>query len=280
MEEIYKSIAKQHPFFSKNMQKITSYLYDEPNIFAIYSAAEVGKKMNVSETTVIRFCQKLGLSGYRALQTKVQQHLFKRSSLSDFMEDKSMEQESHQSLKRLMTKDLELIQQTMKRTSEVHFETTIDKLSKADRILVVGVRSSYALANWFAFSLDIVIGDTRLYQPNVDDILLRVNELTHKSVVVVFSFHRYAKDTIHIAKLALEQKAFVIAITDSTMAPIAKFAHLLFPVQLNPRSTLDVAPAVMSLANAIVSAISLKNADKFQERVQRFDAMNGKDFFI
>lgn len=279
MEEIYKKLAEQQNF-SKNLQKITSYLYDEPKIFAIYSAAEAGKRMGVSETTVIRFCQKLGFSGYRALQAEVQQHLFQKSSLSDFIEEKSVENGDHQPLKRLMTNDLEAIQKTMEQIPEAHFETAVKKLSGTDKVLVSGVRTSHALASWFTFSLDIVIGNVRLYQPNVDDVLLRISELTNKSVVVVFSFHRYAKDTIHIAKLAREQGAFVIAFTDSPMAPIAKFANLLLPVQLKLKSTLDVAPTVMSLANAIVSAISLKNAEQFQERAERFDAVNGKDFFI
>lgn len=277
MEAIYKKISEQQNNFSKNLQKITSYLYNEPKIFALHSAAEAGKRMGVSETTVIRFCQQLGLSGYRALQAEVQQHLFQKSSLSDFIEEKSVEDDERQPIKRLMTNDLDAIQKTMEQIPEVHLETAVEKLSNADRVLVSGLRASHALASWFAFSLDIIIGNARLYQPNVDDVLLRVSELTAKSVVVVFSFHRYAKDTIHIAKLARDEGAFVIAFTDSHVAPIAKYADLLLPVQL--KSTLDVAPAVMSLANAIVSAISLKNAEQFQKRAERFDAMNGEDFF-
>lgn len=65
--------------------------------------------MGVSETTVIRFCQQLGFFGYRDLQAEVQKHLFKRSSLTDFMEEKSMKNDEQQPLKQLMIKDLEAI---------------------------------------------------------------------------------------------------------------------------------------------------------------------------
>jgi len=280
MESIYKKISEHQLAFSNNFQKIASHLYDDPKIFAVHSAAEAGKMMGVSETTVIRFCQKLGYSGYRALQEEVQHHLFQKSSLSDYIEEKTVEDsEQPQPIKNLMANDLNAIQKTMEQLSEEKLETAVTKLAAADQVLVSGVRSSNALASWFAFALDLIVGNTRLYQPHVDDILLRISELTGQSVVVVFSFHRYAKDTIHIAKLAKQQNAFVIAFTDSPISPITTHANLVLPVQLKVKSTLDIAPAVMSLTNSIVSAISLKNAEQFQKRAALFDSINGKDFF-
>lgn len=280
MESIYKKISEQQLTFSKNLQKVTSFLYDEPKVFAVYSAAEVGKVIGVSETTVIRFCQKIGYSGYRALQAEIQHHLFQKSSLSDYIDKKTAEcSEQPQPIKNLMANDLNAIQKTMEQISEEKLETAVMKLASADQVLVSGVRTSNALASWFAFALDLIVGNTRLFQPNVDDILLRMSGLTSKSVVVTFSFHRYAMDTIHIAKLARQQNVFVIAFTDSPISPITPYANLVLPVQLKAKSTLDIAPAVMSLTNSIVSAISLKNTEQFQKRAALFDSINGKDFF-
>lgn len=280
MEKIYRKLAEQQPLFTKNLQNISSFLYKEPRIFAIHSAAEAGKLMGVSETTVIRFCQQLGFLGYRDLQAEVQKYLFKRSSLTDFTEEKSMENDKQQPLKQLMIKDLEAIRATIEQIPEEHLEKVVEQLSTTDRVLVSGARTSYSLASWFAFSLDIVLGNTRLFHPNIDDFLLRLSELTEESTVIVFSFHRYAKDTLNIAKLAREQGAFVVAFTDSHMAPVAKHADLVLPVELKVTSTLDVAPAVLSLAKAIISAVSLKNEERFKKRVSLFDAINSEDFFI
>lgn len=280
MESIYQKIAANQHTFSNNLLKITSYLYDDPKIFAMNSAAEAGKLIGVSETTVIRFCQKLGYSGYRSFQGEIQQQLFERSTLSEFVDKKSETYTTHaSSVKALMANDLQAIQQTMEQLSEEKLETVVAKIASADRTLVAGIRTSHALASWFAFALDLVVGNTRLFQSNMDDILLRIGELTAKSVVVVFSFHRYAVETIHIAKLAKRQGAFVIAFTDSPTAPISKYASITLHVQLNMGSTLDVAPTVMSITNSIISAISLKNAEQFQQRATRFDAIDGTDFF-
>ena len=279
MEPIYQRISGQQSNFTKNLQKISSHLYDEPKIFAVYSAAEAGRMMGVSETTVIRFCQKLGYKGYSQLQAEVRKHLFQKSSLSDYVEAKAVDDKANQPIKNLMENDRQAIQKVMEQIPEERLEKAVKRIAIADQVLVSGVRSSYSLASWFAFSLDLILGNTRLYQPNIDDILLRISTLTDKSVFVAFSFHRYARDTIQIAKLAKQQGAFVITFTDSPIAPITKHASLVLPVQLNVKSTLDVAPAVLSLTNSIVSAISLEKPDQFQKRVALFDSINGQDFF-
>jgi len=279
MEGIYQKIAEHQSIFTKKFQKISSYIYHEPEIIAANSATEAGKTMGVSETTVIRFCQTLGYPGYRALQEEVQKHLFQKSSLTEYVEDKAIDGSQNQPIKGLMANDLEAIQQTMRQISEAHLETAVTKIAAADKVLVAGIRTSHALASWFAFSLDLIMGNTRLYQPNVDDILLRMSALSDQSVVVAFSFHRYAIDTIRLAKLAKQQGAFVIAFTDSPVSPITGHASLTLRIPFHEKSTLDVAPAAMSLANSIVSAISLRNADQFQKRATLFDSIQGQDFF-
>lgn len=278
MEAIYQRISEQQHAFSKNLLKITSYLYENPKMFAMHSAAEAGRIIGVSETTVIRFCQKLGYTGYRGLQEEVRHALFERSTLSDFVEP--VAEEGQETLvKTLMTKDIKYIQQAIDRLPEEKLQAAVSRLSASDRVLVAGSRSSHALASWFAFALDLVIGNTKLYQPAVDDVLLRVSELTKQSVVVAFSFHRYAADTIHLAKLAKKQGAFVITLTDTPAAPIAAYTDITLPIHLSPVSTLDAAPVVMSLAKGIVTAVSLGNTERFQERVARFEQMDGSDFF-
>lgn len=279
MERIYQRIYEHQSTFSKNLQKISAHFYDDPKIFAVFSAAEAAKVIGVSETTVIRFCQKLGYKGYSALQEEVQHLLFQKSSLSDYVEAKAVDDKTSQPIKSLMENDRHAIQKVMEQIPEMHLETAVKKLTAADHVLIAGVRSSHALASWFAFSLDLIIGNTRLYQPNVDDVLLRISKLTEKSVFVAFSFHRYAVDTIHIAKLAKQQGTFVIAFTDSPISPITQHASLVLPIQLNMKSTLDAAPAVLSLTNSIASAVSLAKPDQFHKRAKLFDSINGQDFF-
>ncbi|UCZ52927.1 MurR/RpiR family transcriptional regulator [Bacillus shivajii] len=275
MERIFNTIKEQQPTFSKGLKKIATHFFNDPKIFAVHSAAQVGGQIGVSETTVIRFCYKLGYDGYKALQEDVQYYLFQKSSLLDYAEAKRSE--ANHSIKKMMQNDINHISKLIDQLPEKDLEMAVSTIASADRVLVSGVRSSHALASWFAFALDLVIGRTRFYQPNVDDVLLRISELTESSVFVAFSFHRYAVETVQIAKLAKQQGAFVIAFTDSPFSPISEFSDLVMPVQV--KSTLDAAPVVFSLMNSIVSTISLRNSGTFQERADRFDSIEAQEFF-
>lgn len=146
----------------------------------------------------------------------------------------------------------------MERISEEDLDEAVLKLSSADQVFVCGVRSSYA------FALDLVIGKTRLYHSNIDNILLLMSELSKNSVMVVFSFHRYIIETINIARLAKQQGLFIIAFIDSSPSQITEFSDIALSIQLNIKSTLDATPIVFSLMNGIVSKITIQNYELFK----------------
>lgn len=181
--------------------------------------------------------------------------------------------------KKMMIKDAELILQTAERLNVGDFTKVVDHLAQSERVLVSGVRSSHAMAQWFSFTLDLMRGNVRLFRPDTDDIMLRISEMNERSTFVAFSFHRYALETINMAKEAKRQGAFVIGITDSEVAPIREHADILFTVQLPIKSTLDVAPAVFSLMNAIVGAVAVKNSEQFAKRTKVYEELQLNRFF-
>lgn len=279
MNHIYDKINEQKKYFSKGFNKIANYFIRDPQVFALNSATQAGNLIGVSETTIIRFANELGYSGYSALQHDVQQSFFNKSNLSGYLDSKTLDSSSQSPIKNLMFNDIENIKQFINQIPESELETVVNKLSEAKQILTCGVRSSYGFASWFAFTLDLIRGNTRLYQPNNDDILLRISELDKSSVVVAFSFHRYAVDTINLAKLAKRQGAYVVAFTDSSFSPITKYADSVLPIQLQIKSTLDAAPIAFTLMNSIISSVSLKSPVHFQERINSFDSIKTDDLF-
>ena len=279
MEHIFSIIKKQQSTYSRSFKKISNYFLHDPNLFALKSAAQVGNRVGVSETTIIRFAHHLGFKGFSDLQDYIQQSIFQKSSLSQYVQPKKINKEQLHPVIQFMQQDIANIQHLANQLSNDVLDTVIQKIENADKRLITGIRSSQAMASWFSFTLDLVIGNTRLFQPNVDDVLLRISELTKDSVVIAFSFHRYAAETIRIAKLAQNHGVYVIGITDSPNAPIVEYTNVAIPVQLDVTSTIDTAPVVFSLLNSILSTISLQNKESFQERVKLFDSINGEDFF-
>lgn len=265
--------------FTKGFKKIAAYFQKHPRTIAHNSAAKAGELIGVSETTIIRFSHQLGYSGYREFQKDVQQRLFRRSSLSYYLDSKSINEQAEQPMKKLMLSELKFIEEALTMVSEDKLENLVRMIIKASTIVTAGSQASRAFASWFAFALDLTKGRAYVHTPSVDNILLKASELTAHDLVIAFSFHRYSLDTIQFARLAKNEGAQVIAFTDSIMAPITEIADEVIQIHLHTKSTLDVAPVVFTILNSIVSAISMRQKELFEQRIKYFDSMETDGLF-
>jgi len=266
---------------SKSQKKVATYVMDQPKKVAMGSAQEIGSEIGVSETTVIRFCYSLQLSGYSELQKIIrEQLLFQESSLTTYQKSKlELEQEPH-FLTKVMEQDRVAIAETMHQIKEKDYEMAIEQLSKAETIYILGLRSSFAAANWLSYTLGLVRGNVQLMRPETEDVIQTLSQMNDKSVVIVISFHRYLRETIQISELAHLQKAFIIGVTDSLLAPVHVYSQLLFPIYSPNKSTLDATAALFSFMNAIVAGLSVKEKDSFEKRQKTYQALTSDFLFI
>ncbi|WP_313891079.1 MurR/RpiR family transcriptional regulator [Psychrobacillus sp.] len=278
--EINELIQSKFDEMSKGQKKVATYVTDHPKEIALSSAQEIGTKIGVSETTVIRFCYSLSLTGYAELQKIIrEQLLFHESSYTLYQKSKlELEQEPH-FYEKVMERDRKNISETIKQIKEEDFESAIERLSKAETIYILGLRSSYGAASWLSLTLGLVKGNVRQLRPESEDIIQVISQMNEKSVVIVISFHRYTKETIQIAKLAHTQKAFVIGITDSLLAPIHSYSNLLFSIYSPNKSTIDAVTPLFSLMNAIVAGLSVKEKKFFDERHAQYKTVRSDFFF-
>ncbi|MFG6117908.1 MurR/RpiR family transcriptional regulator [Thalassobacillus sp. B23F22_16] len=277
-----KTIEKEFHNLSKGQQKAAIYLLDHPEDFAVKSAGEIGNRIGISETTVIRFCYSIHLSGYSELQKLVRDQLLQGySTLDRYFTNKVELAEQPHFFASVMEKDCHLIHETAQTIAEEDFEQMVDRLIESKNIYVSGLRSSFSAASWLAFTLGVVRGNTRLIRPDTDDLLLTISEMEVGSTFIAISFDRYMKDTVKLAEMAKKQGAFVIGITDSNIAPIKEHADLVFKIfSSEKKSTIDAAPALFSFLNAVLAGVSMKDRDRFRRRKEQYEQLDSNHFFI
>ncbi|MCM3708507.1 MULTISPECIES: MurR/RpiR family transcriptional regulator [Cytobacillus] len=276
-----ETIEKEFHNLSKGQQKAAKYLLDHPKDFAVESAGEIGKRIGVSETTVIRFCYSIRLSGYSELQKMVREQLLKaNSTLDQYFTSKMELAEKPEFLASVMEKDCLHIRETIQNISQDDFDSLVARLIESKKIYVTGLRSSFSAASWLSFTLGVVRGNAKLIRPDTDDLLLTVTEMDKDATFIAISFDRYMKDTIKMAELAKKQGAFVIGITDSAIAPIKEHADLFFQIHSSEKSTIDAAPALFSFLNAVIAGVSIHDQERFQTRKEQYEKLESEHFFI
>lgn len=260
MSLTYVEKTKQKfPELSKGLKKVADELLTEPLSFAIHPAKKVGAIIGVSETMVIRFCHEIGYAGYSDLQKELR-HIF--LDLEKTGPQKKMgETAIMQSFSQHMMGDVHRIQDNLEQLDEETLEKAIQKILSSEKILVAGYYHSFAFAHWLSFNLNYILGNASLYRPETDAGLL--NLPADKSCLIIFSFYRYAVDTITLAKEAKEKGIPIITITDSRVSPVAEFADIVIPLKVNyQNSFVAKGPVTLSFLNALLMEIIVRGENQ------------------
>ncbi|WP_047152280.1 MurR/RpiR family transcriptional regulator [Aneurinibacillus tyrosinisolvens] len=270
-----KRIQACYSSLTKSQKRVAEYILKTSEKSAVESASEIGEKVGVSETTVIRFCYSIGYDGFTEFQKELQRQLVRsKSSLNEFIGNKRVFAKDPHFYAKVMEKDRQNISVLMDKIDENLLDETITCLQAASNVLIVGRHASFPAALWFGFTLNLLRGKTKVYRTDTDSVFSLSAELDESWTVLVLSFHRYAKESLQIAQAAKERGAKVIAITDSFLAPISAHAHVLIPLEIEQTSTIDLAAPLFSVLNSVLAGYSLKNLEQVEERMKSYDLTN------
>ncbi|WP_197462219.1 MurR/RpiR family transcriptional regulator [Bhargavaea cecembensis] len=243
----------------RGQRKVAEYVMERPHEVAVCSGSELGERTGTSESTVIRFSYNMGFTGYPALQKAIREELYTpESSFSDYQDDKLMIGEESLVYEKVMERDQRAIAETAKGIDPVQFDRAVREILTAENVSVLGLRASYPAASWLSLMLRYVHDGVHVMHPQAEDPALSMARTDSRSVLIVFSFHRYLKETLEITGVAKKRGAFVIGITDSLSAPISAYCDVLFSIE-SGTSTVDKAAPLFSFLNALVADACVKN---------------------
>jgi DNA-binding MurR/RpiR family transcriptional regulator len=133
------------------------------------------------------------------------------------------------------------------------FDRAVDTLARARRVYVVAELSSFSVAHYFALALDRLRSDISLLAPNDAFGLPPPVEIKPEHCLVAFTFPPYAKATYHVAMWAKENKAKVIAVTNSPISALGQIGDIVLLADFTGIGTQNSLVAPMAVANALLN---------------------------
>lgn len=239
------------PNLTKGLKKVGDSLLSNPSIFATHSSKQIGEIIGVSETMVIRFSKSIGYDGFYTLQKDVINYLLTESNSK--IDDLYEENNGLNNFEEYMTRDVNLLNNNIKALNTEQLETIVETFLKSERIVIAGYYQSFSFAHWLFFNLNYTMGNASLYRPETDALVFE--HLPKDSCVVIFSFSRYALDTIRFAEDAKKKGIKVIAFTDSRVSPIMEHADVVVLVEVGTKPLLEKGPVTLSIINSILSEV-------------------------
>ena len=249
--------------FSKGQKKIAGFILESYDKAAFMTASRLGKRVGVSESTVVRFASELGYDGYPDMQRSLQKMIRNRLTTVQRIEVTNDRLGDQDLLSMVLQSDIDKIRQTLEELDRESFNRAVDAIVSARKIYIIGVRSSAAIASFLNFYFNLIFDNVVLVSAStaseIFESLLRVGE---GDVVIGVSFPRYSSRTVQAMSFARDRGAATVAITDSEASPLIPISQYLLMARSDMASFVDSLVAPLSLVNALLVAVSQRKNDE------------------
>ena len=266
-------IQSQYTRFSKGQKLIAQYILKNYDKVAFMTACKLGETVGVSESTVVRFANALGYSGYPKLQDALQELIKNKLTtvqrvdmVKEFNDDSAI-------LKKIVKSDIDNIKDTLDEIDEKAFEEASNRILKARRIYILGMRSSFTIAQYLGFYLGIILDSVHVIRTDMGDAFEQVVKINEDDVLIAISFPRYSTKSYQIVSYAKEKGAHIISLTDSPFAPVASFTDNLLLVKSNMVSFVDSLVPALSIANALIVSVGMKEKEDIKQHFDDLEAI-------
>lgn len=265
-------IAEAFDQLSPKQQTLARLILDNRYFASFASAAEIGEKVDASAATVVRLCQALGYQGLPDLQEAIRMELPSYLTAVERLERRLTVMPANGEIpQRTFAVDAQNLSRTANALSETNYAAVIDLLLTARKVSVVAAGVAAAPALFLAYSLRVIGLDAHALLDG--DVALGVNiaHLGVGDVVVGVSVWRYIRSTVEAVISAKANGARTVAITDSVVSPLARAADYAFEVATDGVAHSLSVTAMMTLINALVAGVSLKDPQRTSQALQRVD---------
>ena len=249
--------------FSKGQKRIAAFITEHYDEAAFMTACKLGERVDVSESTVVRFATELGFAGYPQLQKAMQELIRSRLTSIQRIEVTKARMSDDQVPEQVMAYDIANIRQTLEELPRDVFFRAVEAMVNARRVYIFGAGSCRALANFAAYYLKLLLPDVHLiYTSSQAEIFEEMLSIDERDALLGISFPRYSSKAVKTLHYAHTRGAQVVAITDSELSPIADYATHLLLAHSDMPSIVDSLVAPLSVINALTVAISLRKLEE------------------
>ncbi len=276
-DNLLKIINKKMPTLSKKQKRIAQTIVNDYDKAVFLTASGLGELAEVSESTVVRFAMELGFEGYpefhRALEEVVKRKLTAEQRMNATARKLRKTSHSH-ILEKVIELDKVKLDKNLLEVDCGAFDETVNYITNAKNIYVIGGRSSFALTTFFSFYLGLMKNNiVTVNISNTRENFEQLMDIDEDDVCIVFSFPKYYNRTIDTAKYASKKGAKVVAVTDTDVSPVAKLSDIVLSCQTQMMSIVDSLVPAMSIVNALLVAVSLQEKEDVLNRFQNLEEL-------
>lgn len=272
--DIITRINEKFPHMSKGHKAIAAFILEHYDQAAFMTAARLGRQLHVSESTVVRFASGIGYSGYPEMQAELAARVTSRLNAVERVGVKYAGRSQSEVIESVLASDMENIRATTESLDAAAFDTAVDILLEAKTVYVIGIRSCAPLAEFLSFYLNMMRGGIVLLKTtSLSEVFEQMLRVGREDAVIGIGFPRYSMRTLKALEFANDRNAKVITITDSVHSPMCLYSSCNLFAASDMVSIVDSLVAPLSVINALVVALCLKQPQTVRESLESLEGV-------
>lgn len=264
-ESLIRLIHARYEDMSKTYQAISLYLTQNPNEVAVQPVNAIAAKVGIHASSFVRFAQALGYEGFKELQTLFQKRIATAAPGFEARFQALKEELARRDdvtemgfLHDMVMQDVGSLHALLEDTRQNDLANAADLIAKANTVYLLGQLRAEPVALLMRYLLTM-LGKRCVMLDAAGGLATHMARSLQKTdVLIAVSFRFYANEVVSIVEAAGAAKLPIVAISDSTLSPLAKSAKVLFAVpERNSKFTRSLA-APICLAQALMVAVAAR----------------------
>ena len=265
-KDLLIAISRDFESLSRQLKLIAKHVETNRAQIALQSIQEIAASCGVQPSAVVRFAKHFGFDGFTSLQKLFREGLVQQISPARSYQSR-IRQAIESGARNLTSTDiahaliggsiagLDEMQATL---DERAFEAAVDLLAHADTVWLMASRRSYPISTYLAYALQHT--EKRVQHITAMGAMQdgQLRGLVTNDVLIAVSFAPYSEETESIVRQAHAKGARIIAITDSTLSPLKRFASQTLVVQETSVFGFRALTNSMALAQSLFLALAYR----------------------
>ena len=281
--DVIEELRRRYDRLTQSQKRIAEYIVEHSQAVAFSTVDQMAAQLDVNPSTIVRFTYRLGLNGLPGFagadaRTGARPALTHRRPHQRRSGGRSSGRHEFR----------RLAQSRLAKSASHHIRSRRRRVRprgqyslRSRRVYVAAGFSTFPVAHYFALVLDRLRSEISLLASNDAFATPRLVEIKPEDCVLAFTFPRYASATHRIALWAKENKAKVIAVTDSPISAVGQLGDVVLLAASAGTGMQNSMVAPMAVANALLNGVAAVKGTPALERYSRHDRlMNRWDAFL
>ena len=258
-EELRAVLSSGTVHFPKRLRQVAIFMWQHPSDVALGTIAQVAAQAGVQPSTLVRFAQIFGYSGFSDFQGLFKEHV--KGSWPEARGEPRAEVEPNAAMHFLrgMVGASQASLGRIETGFDVEsFEKMVTLLAAAELIYVIGSKRAFPVTAYLSLTLSQQ-GVRNVLVDNVGSSALdQVGCIGGRDAVLAVSFSPYNSITPDLVAVAHERKARIVTITDSTFSPLIALSDSWLEVVESDFAGFRSLAASLAVGMALVQGVAAK----------------------